>query len=30
MDDLGGEAEVEWLKSGIVVTLHMSADRLKI
>jgi two-component sensor histidine kinase len=29
MEDLGGKAEVAWLKSGIVVTLHMSADRLR-
>jgi two-component sensor histidine kinase len=30
MSDLGGKAEVSWLNSGIVVTLHMSADRLKM
>ena len=28
MDDLGGKAEVVWLKTGVVVTLEMSADRL--
>ena len=29
MDDLGGKAEVAWLKTGVVVTLQMSADRLQ-
>lgn len=29
MDDLGGKAEVAWLKSGVVVTLEMAADRLQ-
>lgn len=29
MDDLGGNAEVAWLKSGVVVTLQISADRLR-
>jgi len=30
MDDLGGEAEIAWLKTGVVVTLRMSADRLSV
>jgi two-component sensor histidine kinase len=29
MKDLGGNAEVAWLTSGVVVTLQMSADRLE-
>lgn len=28
MDDLGGKAEFDWLKTGVVVTLRMSVDRL--
>jgi two-component sensor histidine kinase len=28
MRDLGGRADVEWVKTGVVVTLHMSAQRL--
>lgn len=28
MDDLGGEADVAWLNSGVVVTLRMSTERL--
>lgn len=30
MDDLGGKAEVAWLRTGVVVTLQMSADRLSV
>lgn len=30
MDDLGGEAEVAWLKSGVVIKLQMLADHLKL
>lgn len=30
MADLGGKAEVNWLKSGVVVTLSLSADRLHV
>lgn len=30
MNDLGGKAEVAWLSGGIVVTLHISADRLRL
>jgi two-component sensor histidine kinase len=30
MTDLSGEAEVAWLKSGVVVTLQMSAERLSL
>lgn len=29
MNDLGGRAEVAWLKSGVVVTLHLTAARLR-
>ena len=29
LDELGGKAEFTWLKTGLVVTLHMSADRLR-
>lgn len=28
MDDLGGKAEVAWLKSGVVITLNLSVERL--
>jgi two-component sensor histidine kinase len=30
MSDLGGDAEIAWLKSGVVVTLRMSAERLSV
>ena len=30
MDDLGGEVEVAWLKSGVVIKLQMLADHLKL
>jgi len=30
MDDLGGKAEVAWLKGGVVVTLRMAVDRLRV
>jgi two-component sensor histidine kinase len=30
MNALGGKAEVAWVKTGVVVTLHMSADRLRL
>ena len=29
MNALGGKAEVAWVKTGVVVTLHMSADQLR-
>lgn len=29
MNDLGGKAEVAWVKSGVVVTLRMSVERLR-
>lgn len=29
MDDLGGQAEVAWLKTGVVISLQISADRLR-
>jgi hypothetical protein len=28
MNDLGGTADVAWVKTGVVVTLHMLAERL--
>jgi two-component sensor histidine kinase len=28
MKALGGKAELAWVKTGLVVTLHMSADKL--
>ena len=30
MNALGGKAEFAWAKSGVVVALHMSADRLRL
>ncbi len=30
MDALGGKAELAWAKTGVVVTLHMSADKLRL
>ncbi len=30
MNALGGNAELAWAKTGVVVTLHMSADRLRL
>jgi two-component sensor histidine kinase len=30
MNALGGKAELAWAKTGVVVTLHMSADRLRL
>jgi two-component sensor histidine kinase len=30
MDALGGKVELAWAKTGVVATLHMSADRLKL
>ncbi len=30
MTALGGKAELAWAKTGLVVTLHMAADRLRL